>query len=42
MGQEVGLWVFSLVCDLVLFFGGTSENWAIVARYTWPAASSAR
>ena len=30
----IGLWVFSLVCDLVLAFGGTSENWAIVARYT--------
>ena len=30
----IGLWVFSLVCDLVLLFGGTSENWAIVARYT--------
>jgi len=30
----IGLWIFSLVCDLVLLFGGTSENWAIVARYT--------
>jgi len=30
----IGLWVFSLICDLVLLFGGTSENWAIVARYT--------
>ena len=30
----IGLWIFSLVCDLVLAFGGTSENWAIVARYT--------
>jgi len=30
----IGLWVFSLVCDLVLLFGGASENWAIVARYT--------
>jgi uncharacterized membrane protein len=30
----IGLWVFSLVCDLVLAFGGTSESWAIVARYT--------
>lgn len=30
----IGLWVFSLVCDLVYAFGGTSENWPIVARYT--------
>jgi uncharacterized membrane protein len=30
----IGLWIFSLICDLVLLFGGTSENWAIVARYT--------
>ena len=30
----IGLWIFSLICDLVLAFGGTSENWAIVARYT--------
>jgi uncharacterized membrane protein len=30
----IGLWIFSLICDLVLVFGGTSENWAIVARYT--------
>jgi len=30
----IGLWIFSLVCDLVPAFGGTSENWAIVARYT--------
>ena len=30
----IGLWIFSLICDLVLLFGGMSENWAIVARYT--------
>ncbi len=30
----IGLWVFSLVCDLVHVFGATSENWLIVARYT--------
>jgi len=30
----IGLWIFSLICDLVLVFGGTSESWAIVARYT--------
>src|SRR5438128_1666071 len=30
----IGLWVFSLVCDLAPFVGATSENWPIVARYT--------
>lgn len=30
----IGLWVFSLVCDLVHVFGATSGNWQIVARYT--------
>jgi uncharacterized membrane protein len=30
----IGLWVFSLVCDLAHVFGATSENWQIVARYT--------
>ena len=30
----IGLWVFSLVCDLVFVFGGGSDNWAIVAYYT--------
>jgi len=30
----IGLWIFSLVCDIVMLLGGTSENWAIVARYT--------
>jgi uncharacterized membrane protein len=31
----IGLWVFSLVCDLVYFFsGGANENWQIVALYT--------
>jgi len=30
----IGLWIFSLICDLVVVFGATSENWAIVARYT--------
>jgi uncharacterized membrane protein len=30
----IGLWVFSLICDLVYVFGGHGENWAIVAYYT--------
>ena len=30
----IGLWVFSLVCDLIHVFGGTSPNWPIVAYYT--------
>ena len=30
----IGLWVFSLVCDLVHRFGGASPNWEIVAWYT--------
>ena len=29
----IGLWLFSLVCDLVHRFGGTSPNWEIVATY---------
>jgi len=30
----IGLWVFSLVCDLVRVFGGSSPNWQVVAYYT--------
>ncbi len=30
----IGLWVFSLICDLVFVFGNGSDNWAIVAYYT--------
>ena len=30
----IGLWVFSLVCDIVHQFGAASENWQIVALYT--------
>lgn len=30
----IGLWIFSLVCDLVHRFGGTSPNWEIVAFYS--------
>jgi uncharacterized membrane protein len=24
----IGVWIFSLVCDLALVFGATSESWA--------------
>ncbi len=30
----IGLWIFSLVCDLVYLFGNGAENWRIVAYYT--------
>lgn len=30
----IGLWVFSLVCDLVFVFGRGNESWNIVAYYT--------
>jgi uncharacterized membrane protein len=30
----IGLWIFSLVCDLVHRFGGASPNWEVVAMYT--------
>jgi uncharacterized membrane protein len=30
----IGLWLFSLVCDLVPVFGGESPNWEIVAWYS--------
>ena len=30
----IGLWLFSLVCDLVFRFGSTNPNWEIVAKYT--------
>jgi uncharacterized membrane protein len=30
----IGLWIFSLVCDLVHRFGAQSPNWEIVAWYT--------
>lgn len=30
----IGLWLFSLVCDLVYRFGGLNANWEIVAWYT--------
>ena len=30
----IGLWIFSLICDLIRVFGGTSPNWEIVAWYS--------
>lgn len=30
----IGLWLFSLVCDLAYRFGASSPNWEIVAWYT--------
>ncbi len=30
----IGLWIFSLVCDLAHAFGAASPNWEIVAWYT--------
>lgn len=30
----IGLWIFSLVCDLFYFFGNGADNWRVVAYYT--------
>ncbi len=30
----IGLWIFSLICDLVYRFGATNPNWQVVAWYT--------
>ena len=30
----IGLWLFSLACDLIHRFGATSPNWEVVAFYT--------
>jgi uncharacterized membrane protein len=30
----IGLWIFSLVCDLVYSFGSRNEEWRLVALYT--------
>jgi uncharacterized membrane protein len=30
----IGLWLFSLICDLFFYFGSGGENWRIVAAYT--------
>lgn len=30
----IGLWIFSLACDVIRVMGGTSPNWQIAAYYT--------
>jgi len=30
----IGLWLFSLACDVIHLAGATSGNWLVVARYT--------
>jgi len=30
----IGLWIFSLICDLVYRFGAGNPNWQVVAWYT--------
>jgi len=30
----IGLWIFSLACDLIRLAGGTRDAWFIVAFYT--------
>jgi len=30
----IGLWIFSLICDLVFATGNASEDWRVVAFYT--------
>jgi uncharacterized membrane protein len=30
----IGLWLFSLLCDLIHRFGGASPHWEVVAMYT--------
>jgi uncharacterized membrane protein len=30
----IGLWVFSLICDLFRVFGGSNPNWEVVAWYS--------
>jgi uncharacterized membrane protein len=30
----IGLWIFSLVCDLVHLSGAVGQNWNVVAMYT--------
>jgi uncharacterized membrane protein len=34
VAMPIGLWVFSLVCDIVAATGSTNESWPIVALYT--------
>ena len=30
----IGLWIFSLACDVIRVMGATSPNWQIAAYYT--------
>ncbi|MDB6017921.1 MAG: hypothetical protein JWR19_2410 [Pedosphaera sp.] len=34
VGMPIGLWVFSLICDLVYFFSWGGSEWKQVALYT--------
>ncbi|HEX6362403.1 MAG TPA: DUF2231 domain-containing protein [Albitalea sp.] len=34
VAMPIGLWVFSLVCDIVRATGSPNENWSVVALYT--------
>jgi uncharacterized membrane protein len=34
VAMPIGLWVFSLVCDIVRATGSPNEDWAVVALYT--------
>jgi uncharacterized membrane protein len=34
VGIPIGLWIFSLVCDLIFTFGAAGETWRVVAFYT--------
>jgi uncharacterized membrane protein len=34
VGIPIGLWVFSLICDLVFYFGWGGAEWESVALYT--------
>jgi uncharacterized membrane protein len=34
VGMPIGLWIFSLVCDAVAFFGWGGSTWKDVAYYT--------
>jgi uncharacterized membrane protein len=34
VGIPIGLWIFSLVCDVIRVMGGASPNWVVAAYYT--------
>lgn len=38
----IGLWIFSLVCDLIHAGGNTNPAWSTVALYTWEVESPER